>query len=292
MKESKLNKIFKFKDKEFKFGKKTYLMGILNVTPDSFSDGNSFFDDKKAIAHAIEMHKTGANIIDIGGESTRPGAPKVSLNEEVKRVIPILTKIKSFNSDIVISVDTTKSELARIALSEGADIINDISGLQYDSKIAKVASRHKAGLILMHMRGTPKSMNSLRDYNDLFSEIIEFLDSAANQAITSGVSPDSIMVDPGIGFAKNSEQNIEIIKKIDHFMQMKYPLLIGASRKKFIGDILDESDPKNRNWGTAAVTAWLAMKCVPFIRVHDVKEMRQVVSVIEKIKNLPASNEV
>ena len=277
------DKIFKFKDREFKLGIKTHLMGILNVTPDSFSDGNSFIDSEKAVEHAIEMHETGASIIDIGGESTRPGAPKVSLDEELKRVIPILTKIKSFDSNIIVSIDTTKSEVAEIALSEGADIINDVSGLQYDPKIAEVASRHKAGLILMHMRGTPKSMNSLRDYDNLFSEIITFLESAANQAITLGVNPDSIMVDPGIGFAKDSKQNIKIIKNIDYFMKMKYPILVGASRKRFIGDILDESDPKKRNWGTAAVTAYLAMQCVPFIRVHDVKEMRQIVDVISKL---------
>ena len=274
---------FKFKNREFECGKSSRLMGILNVTPDSFSDGSQFLDSEQAIDHALAMHEAGADIIDIGGESTRPGAPEVSLEEEIKRVIPILTKLKSLKPEIVVSIDTTKSGLAEIALKEGADIINDISGLQNDPEIANYAAKHNAGLILMHMRGTPATMNSLRDYDYLICEIRNFLENAAEKAIAAGVPQENIMLDPGIGFAKDSEQNIQIIREIDSFAVTGYPLLAGPSRKSFIGDILDEGDPDKRVWGTAGAIAWLAMKKVDFIRVHDVKEMHDVIAVIQAL---------
>lgn len=273
---------FKFKNKKI-ICDKTRLMGILNVTPDSFSDGSRYIEPQQAVDHAFEMCEAGAEIIDIGGESTRPGAPDISAEEEIKRVIPVLTRIKSLNPEIVISIDTTKSQVANAALKEGADIINDISGLQYDPEIAKLAAEHNAGLILMHLRGTPATMNSLRNYDDLICEIRNFLENAAAKAITNGLSRENIMLDPGIGFAKDSAQNMEIMKEIESFTSLGYPLLVGPSRKSFIGEILNASDPQKRIWGTAGAVAWLAMKKIPFIRVHDVKEMQDVIKVIQAI---------
>lgn len=274
---------FKFKDREFECGKNSRLMGILNVTPDSFSDGSQFLNHEKAIDHALEMFESGADIIDIGGESTRPGATEVSIEEEINRVIPVLSKLKSIKPDMIISIDTTKKQVVEVALKEGADIINDISGLQFNPQIAKLAAEHKAGLILMHMRGTPATMNSLREYDDLICEIRKFLENAAKIAIDAGVAQDHIMLDPGIGFAKNSTQNIEIMQKINSFSDLGYPLLVGPSRKSFIGEILKESEPNKRIWGTAGAIAWLAIKKVDFIRVHDVREMHDVIAVIKGI---------
>lgn len=271
--------IFKFKNKQIDC-QKTRLMGILNVTPDSFSDGSKFIDPKQAVDHALKMHEAGAEIIDIGGESTRPGAPEVLPEEEIKRVIPILAKLKSAVPEMVISIDTTKAEVAEIALKEGADIINDISGLQYDVNIANIAAEYNAGLILMHLRGTPANMKELCHYNDLVGEIKEFLQDAAGKAIKAGVPKDNIILDPGIGFAKNHQQNIEIISRITDFEDLGCPLLVGPSRKSFIGEILTEPVPEKRIWGTAAVVAYLAMKKVAFIRVHDVEQMQDVVKVI------------
>jgi dihydropteroate synthase len=274
---------FKFKNREFECGKTSRLMGILNVTPDSFSDGSQFTDPQKAVDHALEMHEAGADIIDVGGESTRPGAPEVSVEEEIKRVIPIFTKLKAIKPEIVISIDTTKSEVAEAALSEGADIINDISGLQYDSEIAKSAAKYNAGLILMHMRGTPATMKSLCEYDNLICEIRNFLDNVAKKAVAAGVPRENIMLDPGIGFAKNTEQNIEIMREIEFFSKTGFPVLVGPSRKSFIGDILNRVDPRERIWGTAGAVAWLAMKKVAFIRVHDVKKMKDVIRVIQTV---------
>lgn len=273
--------LFKFKNKQFECGQTTRLMGILNVTPDSFSDGSEYTDTQCAVEHAFEMHANGAEIIDVGGESTRPGAPEVSVEEEIKRVIPVLAKIKSNHPEIVLSIDTTKSEVAEAALKEGADILNDISGLQLDSKIADLAAEYNAGLILMHMRGTPANMKTLCDYENLIEEIKQFLSTAANQANQAGVPKENIMLDPGLGFAKNPSQNIGIMQKIADFANLGYPLLVGPSRKSFIGEILDEPDPKKRIWGTAGAIAWLAMRKIAFVRIHDVKEMNDVVKVIQ-----------
>ncbi len=277
-------KYFKFRDRQFECGKKTRLMGILNVTPDSFSDGGNFNNRVQAVAHAVEMFESGAEIIDIGGESTRPGAPEVNTEEELKRVIPVISELKSINSDIIISVDTTKPEVASAALSEGADIINDVSGLQYSTELANIAAEYNAGLILMHMRGTPATMKQLCKYNDLIGEISDFLVNSANLAIKKGVNKESIMLDPGIGFAKNTQQNLEIMEKIAKFANLNYPLLVGPSRKSFIGETLGISEPEKRIWGTAGIIAWLTMHKVEVVRVHDVKEMNGVIEIVKAIQ--------
>jgi len=277
------NKFFKFRNSQFELLGKSRIMGILNVTPDSFSDGNQYIDLHEAVAHAIDMLKNGADIIDIGGESTRPGAVAVSDKEELRRVIPVLKALKSKVPNAVISVDTTKSSVAKVALSEGADIINDISGLTYDIGIADLVAEHKAGLILMHTRGNPDNMLDLTDYSNLIPEITEFLSRASEVAISRGVDRENIILDPGIGFAKTHVQNLEIIKKIKIFEETGYPILVGPSRKSFIGAVLNQKNPENRIWGTGAVVAWLARENISFIRVHDVREMREIISLTESI---------
>ena len=258
-------------------------MGVLNVTPDSFSDGGHFTDTDRALEHAVSMRENGADIIDIGGESTRPGAEQISATEEIKRVIPVLKKIKAAAPDIILSIDTTKPETASAALSEGADIINDISGLRSAPEIAEIAAEYKAGLILMHMRGTPANMKELCNYDNLIEEIKEFLENSANYAIKHGVAEESIIIDPGIGFAKNTLQNLEIIRRFAEFAKSGYPLLAGPSRKSFIGEVLDEANPAERIWGTAGAVAFLAAQRVDFIRVHDLKEMHDVVNLVNSI---------
>jgi len=259
------------------------VMGILNVTPDSFSDGSQFYGIDRAVEHALLMHKNGAGIIDIGGESTRPGAKLISSEEEINRVVPVVEVLKKQRPDIIISVDTTKSSVAHEALEAGADIINDISGLRYDPEIADVVADHKAGLVLMHTRGTPENMLKMTDYGNLIQEISTFLVNAAYTAEKKGVKKESIIIDPGIGFAKDHLQNLEILNKISDFNGLGYPLLVGPSRKSFIGEILKQSDPEKRVIGTAAVVGWLSVNKVDFVRVHDVKEMVEIISLIESI---------
>ena len=283
----KLNKkLFKFKNSSIELGNRTLIMGILNVTPDSFSDGNKYISVNTAVERAFQMLEEGADIIDIGGESTRPGAPPVSLNEEINRVIPVIKKIKDSKSECIISVDTTKHELAEEAVLSGADIINDISGLQFDPLIAEVAAKYKAGLILMHTKGSPGNMMQKNQYENLIKEVKDFLFSAAKKAEQDGLPKENIMLDPGIGFAKNHLQNIEIINNIKAFQDLKYPLLTGPSRKSFIGEILKQPDPTKRIFGTAAVISWLVFQGVECVRVHDVIQMKEVISTLESIRKI------
>ncbi len=211
-------------------GDRPLIMGILNVTPDSFSENGRFFDSRKAIDHAIYMAESGADIIDIGGESSRPGSDGISAREELKRVIPIIEKVAD-QVEIPISIDTVKSDVARRALDAGASIINDISALRVDKKMAAVAAKHDAYLVLMHMRGTPKDMQNNTEYDDIIGEISQFLEDAAQTAIKAGVSKDKIVIDPGIGFGKSVEGNFAIMKNLDRFLKLGYSLLVGASRK-------------------------------------------------------------
>ncbi len=281
---------FRYKNGFFDCGSRTRIMGILNVTPDSFSDGNEFLSESSAVARAVEMHESGADVIDIGGESSRPGASPVTIDEELERVIPVVRAIKATNPDIVLSIDTTKNEVAKAAVEEGTEIINDISGLLADPRIAATAAASGAGLILMHMRGNPDTMNSLRHYADLITDVIRELSEAAGRALSLDVPKESLMLDPGIGFAKDPEQNIIIMRHIASFSELGYPLLVGPSRKSFIGEIIRQPDPAGRVWGTAGAVAWLALHRVAFVRVHDVAEMRDVISVVERISDGFADN--
>lgn len=277
---------FVTKNKKFIYKKKPFLMGILNVTPDSFSDGGKYTSAEYAKNEAIKMLNNGADIIDIGGESTRPGAEEISIDEEIHRVVPVIKLIKRESQECSISIDTRKSQVAEAAIEAGADIINDISGLQFDPKIADIAAKYNCGLILMHMRGNPDTMQNMENttYSDLTKEVNDFLVNAADTAINKGVKINSIILDPGIGFSKTFSQNIELIKNIDIIKESNYPILVGPSRKSFIGEILKENNPIKRNWGTAGAIAWLASKNVEFLRIHDVKEINQLLTVLSTFK--------
>ncbi|MDJ0730805.1 MAG: dihydropteroate synthase [Crocosphaera sp.] len=264
------------------WGKRTYLMGILNVTPDSFSDGGEFNSIETALEQAKNMIQGGADLIDIGGQSTRPGAEEITLEEELKRVIPVIKQLRQ-NSSIPISIDTTRSEVAQAAIAAGADIVNDISGGTFDQKMFSTVASLEVPIIIMHIRGTPQTMQQKTDYQDLINEIIDWLKTQINQAIKAGIDKQKIIIDPGIGFAKNHQQNIELLKNISYFHVLGCPMLIGVSRKSFIGHILGEKDPKKRVWGTAAACCAAIAGKTDILRVHDVPQMKDIIQVADEI---------
>ncbi|MCX7653223.1 MAG: dihydropteroate synthase [Fervidobacterium sp.] len=259
---------------------RTVVMGIINMTPDSFYP-NSRVDEFNLLKKVEEMINYGVQIIDIGGESTRPGSEPVPLEEELKRVIPAVKAIRK-HFEIPISVDTYKSEVARQSLENGADIINDVSALRMDENMVNIIAHYKCPVILMHMKGTPKTMQQNPQYNDVVKEIIEFFKERIEFAHKNGIK--DIIIDPGIGFGKNLDHNLEILKNIDKFKTLGKPILIGASRKSMIGAILNLPTEERLN-GTLAITAYCAMKNVNIVRVHDVKENVEVIKIIEAIKN-------
>ncbi|MBU3911844.1 MAG: dihydropteroate synthase [Candidatus Omnitrophica bacterium] len=263
------------------FGSRTYVMGILNLTPDSFSGDGVYNDVGRALEEAERIIEEGADIIDIGGESTRPGAQPVSLEEEIKRVVPVVEKLAK-KIKIPISVDTRKSEVALRALDKGASIINDITGLECDSRMTEVAVRYDAGIIIMHIKGEPQTMQEFPTYNNIIKEILKKLTDLVNRAEKNGVKKENIIVDPGIGFGKTLEHNLEILNNLSAFKVMDKPILVGASRKSFIGAILG-AEPQERVWGTAASVAISINNGADIVRVHDVKEMKQVVRVADAI---------
>ncbi len=265
------------------FRSKTYVMGVLNVTPDSFSDGGRFLDRAKAIEHAFEMFRDGADIIDIGGESTRPGAACVSINEELDRVIPVIEGIAR-DLKIPVSIDTRKSQVAQAALENGAALVNDISGLRYDPEMASVVADHDAMLIVMHMKGTPQDMQLNPSYKDVIKEIIESLKESVTKAKKAGLGEDNIIIDPGIGFGKTVEHNLEILRRLDEFKILGRPICIGTSRKSFIGKILG-TDVEDRLTGTLATSMIAVMKGANILRVHDVKEVSQAARLVDTINN-------
>lgn len=263
------------RDRCFVWGQRTYLMGVLNVTPDSFSDGGLFNHRVGALAQARAMVAAGADIIDVGGQSTRPGAEQVSLVEELDRVLPILEAIRPEIS-VPISVDTTRADVARASIEAGADIINDISGGTFDLEMLPTVASLDVPIVLMHIRGTPQTMQQMTDYEDLMGEISSFLAKQILAATRAGVDLEKIIIDPGIGFAKNHEQNLEILRRLSAFKALNSPILVGASRKSFIGHILNQPDPKARVWGTAAACCAAISHGADILRVHDVQEMRDV----------------
>lgn len=265
------------------FSKKTYVMGILNVTPDSFSDGGLFFSEKKAIEHALRLVEEGADIIDIGGESTRPGSEPVPAHEEIRRTIPVIKAI-SKEIKIPISIDTYKAEVARHALDAGASIINDISGLRFDPDMPKVAAEYDVPVIIMHIKGRPKDMQQNPVYEALIPEIMDYLRIGIRLAVKFGISEDKIIIDPGIGFGKTFEHNLEIIKNLKEFTPLGKPIAIGVSRKAFIGKILGDIPPSERLEGTATAVAISIFNGANIVRVHDVKEMVKVAKVADAIK--------
>ena len=262
----------------------TLLMAILNVTPDSFSDGGKFANLDTALIQAEKLISEGADIIDIGGESTRPGSKRVPVSEEIARVVPIIEAItKRF--DIPISIDTTKSEVANAAVEAGAEIINDISGLRFDCHIATVAANHKTGLVLMHSRGDFETMHSQQPVDDIMSDVAADFRRSINAAEASGVPHDCIALDIGIGFGKTFEQNLELLAKLDKLVSEfeKYPILVGASRKSFIGKILDGAPPAERLSGSLASIAIAVWNGAKIVRVHDVKATVETLKIVDAI---------
>ena len=255
--------------KSLTLGLHTHIMGILNVTPDSFSDGGCYLDVERAVAHAERMVAEGATLIDIGGESSRPGASPVSISEELARILPVIRAIVD-TVDVLLSVDTYKAEVARHALEAGAHLINDITALHGDTAMAAVVSEMEAGLILMHMKGTPRTMQQAPEYDDVVSEICDSLQKSIETAESQGITADRIIIDPGIGFGKTMQHNLEILKRLTEFRGLNKPLLIGTSRKSFIGNILD-LPVTERVEGTIATVCWAIAHGAEIVRVHDVK---------------------
>lgn len=263
-------------------GERTLIMGVLNVTPDSFSDGRHFVDPAKAVARAFEMERAGADILDIGGESTRPGSRAIFAQEEMDRVLPVLDKLRG-RLKIPISIDTQKAEVAEAAAMAGAEIINDVSALRSDPELAKVARRHRLPIILMHMRGTPRSMQKGSFARNVLRDVINGLREAAVRAKQAGIAKSQIILDPGIGFGKNYAQNFELLARLPELARLGCPLLVGASRKAFIGHALGGVPPEQRIWGTAAAVAASIFGGAHMVRVHDVAEMAQVVRIADSI---------
>ena len=261
---------------------RTHIMGILNVTPDSFSDGNQYFETEKAIEHAISMARDGADIIDVGGESTRPYSGRVPAGEEIDRVIPVIEALRKEIS-IPISIDTYKSEVAQEALKCGASIVNDISALRLDPNMAPVVARAGVPVILMHIKGTPENMQVNPTYQDLISEIIGFLKDGLKRSKTAGIREELVLVDPGIGFGKTFDHNLIIIKELSRFAVLQRPILLGTSNKAFIGHILDK-EAHERHTGTMATIAAGVMNGAHIVRVHNVKKAVETVRIIDAIK--------
>lgn len=278
-------KEFQFRGRSLPIGTKTYVMGIMNVTPDSFSEQGRNFHLEQSLENARQMIADGVDIIDVGGESTRPGADPVDAAEEISRVVPFIENLRKF-SDIPVSIDTWKSEVARAALEAGADIINDVTGFLRDPQLKNVAAEFNAGCIAMHMRGTPETMQNLENliYNDLISDISDAFEKIIEMLKKAGISENQIMLDPGIGFSKTVEQNLELIKNQQKFRDLGYPVLLGASRKSFIGKILDRPNAQERVWGTAASVACGIVYGADVVRIHDVKEMVDVCRISDALR--------
>lgn len=258
-------------------------MGILNVTPDSFSDSGLYLSKNRAVEHALEMQDEGADIIDIGGESTRPGAEAVYIKEEIKRVVPVIEELVK-KIKIPISIDTYKSAVAKAALSAGASIINDISGLRFDPKMPGLVAQHQVPVVIMHIKGTPKNMQKTPTYKALIPEIMDYLREGIEIAQRAGAAEDKIIIDPGIGFGKTVEHNLEIIKRLNELTGFEKPILLGPSRKSFIGKTLGDLPVTERLEGTTAAVAIGIFNGANIIRVHDVKAMVRVARIADGIK--------
>jgi dihydropteroate synthase len=271
--------------RQFIWGQRTYLMGVLNITPDSFSDGGKFVTIDAAVAQAQLLVSAGADLLDIGGQSTRPQAAEVSLETELNRVIPVIEALRGgvVNLAVPISVDTTRSGVARAAIQAGADLVNDISGGTFDPQMLPTVAELGVPIVLMHIRGTPQTMQQLTDYADLIGEVSQFLQERGAAAIACGVDRSRIILDPGIGFAKTYSQNLEILRSLHRLRALGYPVLVGPSRKSFIGHILNQADPQQRVWGTAAACCAAIAGTADIVRVHDIAQMRDVCRVADAI---------
>jgi dihydropteroate synthase len=269
-------------DRLFNWGQRTYIMGILNVTPDSFSDGGLFQSLKAAVAQAQHLEQVGVDILDIGGQSTRPNAEDLSLQAELNRVVPVIEAIRQV-SEIPISVDTTKAAVAEAVIAAGADLINDISGATYDPEMLSTVAKLGVPIVLMHIRGNPKTMLRMTDYQDVVSEVIAWLKIRIEEAVAAGIPRHHIAIDPGIGFAKTAPQSIELLRNLSAFQTLGCPILVGPSRKSFIGHILQQPDPHKRVWGTAAACCGAIAQGADILRVHDGAEMVDICRVADAL---------
>ena len=267
----------------YDWGQKTSIMGIINLTPDSFSDGGDYCSIEKVLNHVDYLISNGVDVIDLGAQSTRPGAIEIGAKQELERLLPYLKIIRSKYPNIIISIDTFNSEVAHEALSNGADWINDVTGGRRDDEILDVVAAFNCPFVVTHSRGNSENMNKLMHYDDLFVNVVDSLSSLTNKAINKNVAKDKIIWDPGIGFSKDTNQNIEILRNIDFFKKFEFPILIGASRKRFIGEILKESNPKERDIGTLAISCLCSQLNIHLVRVHNVKINYQVLKVADQI---------
>ena len=264
------------------------VVGILNITPDSFSDGGEFLDPGAAAEHAATMLDEGADILDVGGESTRPGSDPVSQEEEIQRVIPVLERILSVRPEAEISVDTYRSGTATAALEAGASLVNDVTALRGDPRIASVIQEAACPVILMHMQGEPKTMQKEPHYEDVVREVRDFLAERAEYAVAAGIRPENVILDPGIGFGKNLEHNLALLHNLEAIVDLGFPVLIGASRKSFIGRITGVQDARYRVSGTVATTVLAYEQGATFFRVHDVRANREALAVVRAVIGAPA----
>lgn len=274
--------IWRTANRSFDLTHRGLIMGVLNVTPDSFSDGGKYFDPEDAIARGLAMVADGADVLDIGGESTRPGAVPVEAEEELRRILPVIEGLRA-RSGVAISIDTMKARVAAAGMAAGADIINDISGLQHDPGMARVAAETGAGLVLMHMRGTPRTMQQRPVYTNVVEEVRERLMEAYAEAVAAGVNAECIALDPGIGFGKTLDHNLELLRALPEFGIHGRPVLLGVSRKSFLGKLLDNADPLAREAPTAALTAWSRQWGVRILRVHAVRENAEALRMMEAV---------
>ncbi len=271
--------LYSFGKKTYDLSARTYVMGILNVTPDSFSDGGKYLDPADAVSRALQMIEEGADFIDVGGESTRPGAGPVPLAEELNRVLPVISALAG-KTDTPISVDTYKPQVAMSALDAGAVIVNDISGMAFDDALAKLAREMGASVVLMHMKGEPRTMQNNPAYDNLWQEVIDYLQQRIEHVRSSGLK--QIIIDPGIGFGKRPEHNLKILKNLSNLKSLGYPILAGTSRKSFIGKLLD-LQIENRLEGSLAAAVVSVMNGASIVRVHDVKETKRAVAIADAI---------
>ncbi len=264
-------------------GERVHVMGIVNVTPDSFSDGGLFLDRDAAIDHGLRLADEGADVLDVGGESTRPGAAPVSADDETERVVPVVEALAA-KTDVPVSVDTSKASVARRALDAGAQIVNDVAAGRFDDELLPLVATHGAPVVLMHMRGEPRTMQKDPRYEDVVREVAAFLDERADAAVAAGVTRDKILVDPGFGFGKTREHNLVLLRRLHEFRCLGFPILAGTSRKSFIGSTLGDLPVEERLEGTAATVALAVANGASVVRVHDVREMARVVRMVEAVQ--------
>jgi dihydropteroate synthase len=274
--------IWRIRGRDFDISRRGMVMGILNTTPDSFSDGGSFLDPQAAVEHGLRLAAEGADILDIGGESTRPGAESVSAEEELRRTLPVVRALRE-KTNALISIDTSKSTVAHAALEAGADIINDVTGLRGDPAMASLAAESGAGVVVMHMQGEPRTMQAAPQYADVVREVGEFFRHSLERAIVSGIDPMSIALDPGIGFGKAQEHNLSLVRGLAAFLELGRPILVGASRKSFLGWIAGTPVMEDRFWPGVALTSLCRERGARIFRVHDAKPHREALRMTEGI---------